>query len=67
MLPRRLSTPHTQHIPESPHLISHQHYHLALDVVGRSLTEFKSSYEMVSAVRDAIIGKLNNQIADEQH
>lgn len=53
--------------PRSPHLIPHRHYRLALDVVGRSLTEFKSSYEMVSAVRDAIIGKLNDQIADEQH
>ena len=49
-----------------PPLILHRHYRLALDVIDRSLTDFKSSYEMVSAVRDAIIGKLNYQIVDEQ-
>jgi hypothetical protein len=47
----------------SSRLIPHRHYRLALDVIGRSLTNFKSSYEMVSAVRDAIVGRVNNQIA----
>lgn len=39
------------------HFIPHRHYRLALDIIGRCLTTFKSSYEMVSAVRDAIIGE----------
>jgi hypothetical protein len=39
-------------------LIPHRHYRLALDVIGRSLLNFRSSYELVRAVRDAIIGKL---------
>lgn len=42
---------HAQFLP-------HRHYRLVLDVVGHSLTEFKSSYEMVAAVRDAIVGAL---------
>lgn len=42
-------------------LLPHRHYRLVLDVVGRSLTSFTSSYEMVSAVRDAIIGRLVSQ------
>jgi Fungal protein kinase len=40
------------------HFIPHRHYRLTLDVIGRSLTDFRTSYEMVSAVRDAIIGEL---------
>lgn len=47
----------------SRRLIPHRHYRLALNVIGRNLTNFKSSYEMVSAVRDAIVGRVNNQIA----
>ena len=39
------------------HYIPHRHYRLVLDVVGQSLTTFKSSYEMVAAVRDAVVGK----------
>jgi hypothetical protein len=39
------------------HFIPHRHYRLALDVVGHSLTAFRSSYELVAAVRDALIGK----------
>jgi hypothetical protein len=39
-------------------LIPHRHYRLALDVIGRSLLNFRSSHELVRAVRDAIIGKL---------
>jgi len=39
------------------HFIPHQHYCLALDVIGCSLVTFKTSYEMVAAVRDAIIGE----------
>jgi hypothetical protein len=48
--------------PTNGHLIPHRHYRLALDVIGRSLTAFNSSYEMVGAVHDAIIGRLNNPI-----
>jgi hypothetical protein len=40
------------------HFIPHRHYRLTLDIIGRSLTKYQSSYEMVSAVRDAIIGEL---------
>jgi len=39
-------------------LIRHRHYRLTLDVIGRSLMTFKSSREMVSVVRDAVIGNL---------
>ncbi len=38
-------------------LIPHQHCRLVLDVVGRVLHEYSSSYEMVSAVRNALIGE----------
>ena len=37
--------------------IPHRHYRLTLDVIGRPLTSFQTSYEMVSAVHDAIIGE----------
>jgi hypothetical protein len=40
------------------HFVPHQHYRLVLDIIGRSLTAFESSYEMVTAVRDALIGEL---------
>src|SRR5271168_3146713 len=39
------------------HFIPHRHYRLALDVIGRSLTTFESSYHLVAAVRDSLIGK----------
>lgn len=39
------------------HLIPHQHYRLTLDIIGRSLMEFQSSYEMVATVRDALVGE----------
>ena len=38
-------------------LIPHQHCRLVLDVVGRALYEYSSSYEMVSAVWNAQIGE----------
>jgi hypothetical protein len=38
-------------------LIPHHHYRLVLDIIGRSLTEYNSSYEMTTAVRDALVGK----------
>ena len=47
------------------HLVPHRHYRLALDIIGRSLVKFKSTYEMVAAVRDAVIGKFHNPIAKE--
>jgi hypothetical protein len=37
--------------------IPHRHYRLCLDVVGRVLVEYRSSFEMVSAVRDALLGE----------
>ena len=40
------------------HFIPHRHYRLALDVIGDSITNFQSSYQMVSVVRDALIGEL---------
>lgn len=45
-------------VTQLQHFIPHRHYRLTLDVIGRPLTDFRSSYEMVSAVRDAIIGEL---------
>jgi hypothetical protein len=39
------------------HFVPHRHHRLILDVVGRSLVDYRSSYEMVTAVRDALIGK----------
>ena len=40
--------------------IPHQHCRLVLDVLGRVLHEYSSSYEMVSAVRNALIGEWYN-------
>jgi hypothetical protein len=40
------------------HFTPHQHYRLVLDVVGRALVQYRSSYEMVAAVRNALIGEL---------
>jgi len=40
----------------STHFLPHRHYHLTLDIVGHTLMEYHSSYEMVGAVRDGIIG-----------
>ena len=37
--------------------IPHRHSRLVLDVIGRSLTEYKSSYEMTTAIRDALVGE----------
>ena len=45
------------HSHSDAHFIPHRHYRLALDIIGRSLITFKSSYEMVAAVRDAMIGE----------
>ena len=40
------------------HFIPHRHYRLVLDIVGDPLMNFHSSYEMVSAIRDALHGAL---------
>lgn len=42
---------------QTTQFIPHRHYRLALDVIGRGLTEYKSSYEMTTAIRDALVGK----------
>lgn len=47
--------------------VPHRHYRLALNIFGKPLSEFESSYEMVAAVRDALIGRFNKPIADDQH
>lgn len=39
------------------HFIPHRHYRLVLDVVGRVLVKYESSYEMTAAVRNALIGE----------
>jgi hypothetical protein len=39
------------------HFIPHRHYRLALNVIVRGLVEYNTSHEMVSAVRDAVIGE----------
>jgi hypothetical protein len=39
------------------HFVPHQHYRLALDIIGRPVYEFKSSREMVAAMRDALTGE----------
>jgi hypothetical protein len=39
------------------HFVPHRHYRLVLDVIGRPLMGFNSSREMVTAVRDALIGE----------
>ena len=43
--------------PHLHHFIPHRHYHLSLDVIGCTLTNFRT-YEMVSVVHDAIKGEL---------
>jgi hypothetical protein len=42
-------------IPQA--LRPHQHYRLVLGVVGRPLSSFTSTWELVRAIRDAICGK----------
>ncbi|KAG1893158.1 uncharacterized protein F5891DRAFT_963450 [Suillus fuscotomentosus] len=42
-------------LPHLP-LTLHTHHHLALDIVGKKLTEFESSHQLVSSVCDALIG-----------
>ncbi|KAH8981542.1 hypothetical protein EDB92DRAFT_1953009 [Lactarius akahatsu] len=41
------------------HFLPHRHYRLALDIIGRFLVQFSSSYEMVRAVRDALIAHID--------
>lgn len=40
------------------HFVPHRHYRLVLDIIGVPLTKFGSSYEMVTAIRDALHGAL---------
>jgi hypothetical protein len=39
------------------HFVLHHHYRLVLDAIGRPLTNFLSSYEMVATVHDALVGE----------
>lgn len=39
-------------------IVSHTHYRLVLDLVGKSLSSFASSKELVQALHDAAIGRL---------
>jgi hypothetical protein len=52
----------TQDFWSKPWARPHQHYRVVLGVVGRDLTSFDSSWEMVSAIRDALQGTLINNI-----
>jgi hypothetical protein len=44
--------------PDLKPFIPHRHYRLTLDVIGLPLTNFKSSFQMVSAVYNAMEGEL---------
>lgn len=44
------------------YLIPHRHHRVVLSVVGRALVQYKSSFEMVSSVRDALIGECQHRI-----
>lgn len=39
-------------------IVSHTHYRLVLDLVGKPLSAFSSSKELVQAVHDAMIGRV---------
>jgi len=41
----------------SDYLVPHRHHRLVLDTIGRRLETFKCSWELVNAVRDALVGK----------
>lgn len=43
--------------PASKSITHYRHYRLVLDTVGRELTSFKSSKELVSAINASLIGK----------
>jgi hypothetical protein len=43
--------------PDSKTITHYRHYRLVLDTVGRELTSFKSSKELVSAIYASLIGK----------
>ncbi|KAH9162841.1 hypothetical protein EDB89DRAFT_1860451, partial [Lactarius sanguifluus] len=49
------------------HFLPHRHYHLTLDIIGRLLVQFNSSYEMVRAVRDALIAHMDAHKAGILH
>ena len=46
--------------PASKTITHYRHYHLVLDTVGRELTSFTSSKELVSAIHALLIGKYIN-------
>ena len=65
ILPSEYHTTKTQNYARSSwachsdtQFISHQHYRLALDVVGVILVNYNSSYEMVAAMRNSLIGMI---------
>jgi hypothetical protein len=41
-----------------PRFLPHRHYRLVLDVIGDPLMTFTSSYELVTVIRDALLGAL---------
>jgi hypothetical protein len=57
-------TPMYAKVEWAPHLRSalwpHQHYRLVLGIIGQDLTLFKSTRELITVMRDAIIGKSNS-------
>ena len=51
------SKPWVKHCDAKACFIPHRHSRLVLDVIGCILTEYKLSYEMTTAIRDALVGK----------
>ncbi|KAH8985222.1 hypothetical protein EDB86DRAFT_2810270 [Lactarius hatsudake] len=49
------------------HFLPHRHYCLALDIIRRLLVQFNSSYEMVRAMRDALIAHMDAHKAGILH
>jgi hypothetical protein len=54
---------------EGVSIMGHSHYRLVLDLVGKRLSDFASSKELVQAIHDALIGRLlpihdNQQLKD---
>jgi Fungal protein kinase len=51
---------------EEVKIASHSHYRLVLDLVGKSLSTFTSTKELVQAIHDALLGRLLS-IHDDQN
>jgi hypothetical protein len=47
--------------------VPHRHYCLVLDIIGRSLTTFKSSYEMVTVDEMVLSVSIHDTVAEDKH